>query len=89
MNQVFHLGVAVLFCTEEVKDGSTKYRFCIDCRALNAVIKPDAYPVPNIVDTLDSLGQSKIFSVLDMASDYHQIAIKPEHMDKPGHLSGI
>jgi len=46
------------------------------------VTKPDAYPIPNIVDTLDSLGQSKIFSVLDMASGYHQIAIKPEHKEK-------
>jgi len=53
-----------------------------DYRALNAVTKPDAYPIPNIVDTLDSLGQSKIFSVLDMASGYDQIAIKPEHREK-------
>jgi len=45
------------------------------------VTKPDAYPIPNIVDTLDSLGQIKIFSVLVMASGYHQIAIKPEHKE--------
>jgi hypothetical protein len=42
------------------------------------VTKPDAYPIPNIVDTLDSLGNSKIFSVLDMASGYHQIGIQEE-----------
>ena len=64
------------------RDNSVKYRFCIDYRALNAVTKPDAYPIPNIVDTLDSLGQSKIFSVLDMASGYFQIAIKPDHKEK-------
>jgi hypothetical protein len=64
---------------------TTYYPFgplCIDYRALNAVTKPDAYRIPNIVDTLDSLGQSKIFSVLDMASGYDQIAIKPEHREK-------
>ena len=64
------------------KDGSTKYRFCVDYRALNAVTKPHAYPIRNIMDTLDSLGRSKIFSVLDMASGYHQIPIKPEHKEK-------
>ena len=41
--------------------------------ALNAVTKPDAYPISNIVETLDLLGNSKIFSVLDMASRYYQI----------------
>jgi hypothetical protein len=63
-----------------------KYRFCVDYRALNAVTKPDAYSIPNIVDTLDSLGQSKIFSVLHMASGYHQIAIKYEHKEKTAFL---
>jgi hypothetical protein len=38
--------------------------------------------LPNITDTLDSLGKSKIFSVLDMASGYFQIAIEPEHKEK-------
>jgi hypothetical protein len=49
---------------------------------LNAITKPDAYPFPNIVDTLDSLGRSKILSVLDMAPAYHQIPIKHEHREK-------
>jgi hypothetical protein len=58
---------SIALVQKKSKDESTKYRFCVDYRALNAVTKPDAYPIPNIVDTLDSLGQSKIFSVLDMA----------------------
>jgi len=40
------------------------------------------YPIPNIVDILDSLRQSKIFCVLDMVSGFHQIAIKPKHKGK-------
>jgi len=46
---------------KDSKDGCIKYRFCIDYRALSAVNKPDAYPVPNNDDALDSLGKSKIF----------------------------
>jgi hypothetical protein len=73
---------SIVLVQKKSKDGSVKYRFCIDYRSLNAVTRPDAYPIPNIVDTLDSLGKSKIFSVLDMASGYHQIAVKPEHKEK-------
>jgi hypothetical protein len=72
----------IVLVQKKTKDGSIKYRFCVDYRALNAVTKPDAYPIPNIVDTLDSLGHSKIFSVLDMASGYHQIEIKPDDREK-------
>jgi hypothetical protein len=35
-----------------------------------------------IIDTLDSLGTSKIFSVLGMASRYHQIEIQEEDREK-------
>jgi len=73
---------SIILAQKKSRDESIKYRFCIDYRALNAVTKPDAYPIPNIVDTLDSLGQSKIFSVLDMAARYYQIAIKPDHREK-------
>jgi len=58
---------------------SIKYRFCIDYRSLNAVKKPDAYPIPNIVDTLNSLGHSEIFTVLDMASGEDSIPLQHSH----------
>ena len=64
------------------KDGSIKYRFYVDYRSLNGVTMPDVYTITNIVDSLDSLGRSKIFTVFDMASGYHQISIKPEHREK-------
>ena len=73
---------SIVLVQKKSKDGSIKYRFCVDYRTLNAMTKPDAYPIPNIMDTLDSLGHSKIFSVLDMASGYHQIPIKPKHKEK-------
>jgi hypothetical protein len=49
---------------------------------LNAITKPDAQSIPNIVYILGSLGQSKFFSVLDIASGYYHIKIKPEHKEK-------
>jgi hypothetical protein len=73
---------SIVLVQKKSRDNSIKYRFCIDYRSLNAVTKPDAYPIPNITDTLDSLGQSKVFSVLDMASGYFQISVKPEHREK-------
>ena len=73
---------SIVLVQKKSKDGSIKYRFCVDYRALYVVTKLHAYPIPNIVDTLDSLGRSKIFSVLDMASGYHEIPIKPEHREK-------
>jgi hypothetical protein len=75
-------GSSIVLVQKKSKGGSFKYRYCIDYRSLNAVTKPDAYPIPNIVHTLDSLGKSRTFSVLDMASGYHQIAMKPEHKEK-------
>ena len=54
---------SIVLVQKKSKDGTIKYRFCVDYRALNAVTKPDAYPIPNITDTLDSLGHSKVFTV--------------------------
>jgi hypothetical protein len=78
---------SIVLVQKKSKEGSIKYRFCIDYKSLNAVTKPEAYPIPNIVDTLKSLGKSKIFSVLDMASGHHQIAVKPEHKEKTVFMS--
>jgi hypothetical protein len=85
---------SIVLVQKKSKDGSMKYRFCVDYRALNVVTKPDVYLIPNILHTLDSLGQSKIFIVLDMASGYHQIPIKPNigkrpHFRARGHFQFI
>ncbi|KAJ8865746.1 hypothetical protein PR048_033267 [Dryococelus australis] len=62
--------------------GDIKYRFCVDYRPLNAVTTSDIYPLPKIVDSIDILGQCKIFSVFDLTSVYHKIGVHPDDQAK-------
>jgi hypothetical protein len=58
-------GSCILLRRKKSKDGNGKYKLHVDCRALNAVIKPDAYPVLNVVDRLDLSRGIEIYCVLD------------------------
>ena len=62
------------------KDGSL--RFCVDYRRVNAVTRKDAYPLPRVDDTLDTLSGSKWFSTLDLLSGYWQVEVDPEDREK-------
>jgi hypothetical protein len=57
----------------------------VDFRKLDEKIE-DAHPLPDIIEILDQLGQSKYFTCLDMAMGYHQIALEtggPEYRRLP------
>ena len=62
------------------KDGSV--RFCIDYRKVNAITRRDAYPLPRIDDTLDTLAGAKWFSTLDMLSGYWQVELEEGDKEK-------
>ncbi|XP_036142872.1 uncharacterized protein LOC118645594 [Monomorium pharaonis] len=61
--------------------GKLRLQIVIDFRKLNDLTIGDSFPLPNIDEILDQLGNAKYFTTLDLASGYHQIPMA-EH-DKP------
>ena len=55
---------------------------CVDYHALNKQTIRDRYPLLRIDDLLDRLGNAKHFSTLNLASGYHQIAVKEQDIPK-------
>ncbi len=53
----------------------------VDYRRLNSKTKRDAFPLPRIDESVDALGEAQIFSTIDLASSYHQIAVHEK--DRP------
>lgn len=57
---------------------------------MNAITRGDAYPLPNITETLDTLSGSQYFTTLDLCSGYHQVEVELADIEKtaftlPGH----
>lgn len=61
------------------KDGSL--RLCVDYRKLNSITRKDAFPLPRIEESLDSLTGACMFSTLDLASGYNQVPVS--EVDRP------
>jgi len=62
--------------------GKQKLRIVIDFCKLNDLTIGDFFPLPNITNVLDQLGNAKYYSTLDLASGYHQIPMQEEHKKK-------
>ncbi|GFX21415.1 uncharacterized protein K02A2.6 [Trichonephila clavipes] len=65
-----------------LKKSNGEYRPCGDYSRLNSVTVPDHYPVPHIQDCTQNLYGKTIFTTLDLARAYHQIAINPPDIPK-------
>ena len=62
------------------KDGT--WRFCHDFRKVNAMTHCDAYPLPQIDETLDSLAHASVFTTLDLASGFWQVELEESAKEK-------
>ena len=58
------------------KDGSL--RFCIDFRRLNAWTKNNAYPLPRMQETMESMVGTLHFSCMDLKSGFWQVQMDEE-----------
>jgi hypothetical protein len=65
-----------------IPKGQKEKRICIDYRKLNAITKTQRGPVPLAQDVFDSLGGSRWFTVLDLASGYWQVRMHENSKDK-------
>ena len=70
-----------------VRKKSGEMRLCIDYRGLNAKTIKDRHPLPRIQETLDNLGGSHWFSVLDQSRAYHQGYLSPESRKKSAFIT--
>ena len=71
-------GAPVLFAPK--KDGGLW--FCIDYRWLNKKTVKNRYPLPLPEEMFDRLGNTKVFSKIDLKSAYWQIPVRPGDVQK-------
>lgn len=70
-----------------VKKRTGDWRFCVDYRNLNRLIKLDTYPLPVISDILTSLQGSCYFSTLDLFSGFWQINLTEDAKQKTAFIT--
>lgn len=61
-------------CILVPKSDST-FRFCTDYRKVNAVTKPDSFPLPRMEDCVDKVGAARYVTKLDLLKGYWQVPL--------------
>jgi hypothetical protein len=59
-----------------VKKPGERLRFCVNYRALNAIISQNRYPLPLIKETLKGLAKARYYTKMDVRAAFHRLRIK-------------
>jgi hypothetical protein len=63
--------------------GKKKRRIVVDFRKFHDVTIGDSFPIPVILEILDTLGKSKYFSTIDCTRGFLQVSVKLANQAKP------
>ena len=55
---------------------------CIDFRQLNRITIKNRYPLPRIDDLFDQLRGARVYSKIDLCTDYHQLKVRETDIPK-------
>lgn len=69
------------------KDG--QIRPCGDYRRLNAITKPDRYPIPRLQNFTYGLARKNNFSRIDVNMAFHNILINPADIEKTAIITPV
>ena len=65
-----------------VRKKNGKWRWVVDFCLLNSVTRKDSFPIPNIIELLSYLHQSKYFTSLDLVQAFHSIPVHEVDREK-------
>jgi len=68
-----------IVCVLKGKDGRDGVRIAVDYRYVNKYGIGDAYPMPDITELIQKVGQAKVISTFDAKGAYWQIGVRPDH----------
>ncbi|CAM4415300.1 unnamed protein product [Lepidochelys kempii] len=64
-------------------------RFCVYYRKLNAVTRPDNYPMPCTDELLEKLGQAQFISTLDLTKGYWQVPLDESAKERSAFITHL
>ncbi|CAM4684137.1 unnamed protein product [Lepidochelys kempii] len=64
-------------------------RFCVDYRKLNAVTRPDNFPMPRTDELLEKLGHAQFISTLDLTKGYWQVPLDESAKERSAFITHV